>query len=222
MARTSTPTEERAITLLGSGATPEQVASACGVTVSRISQLLSDPEFTVAVADLRFHNLSQHNARDSHYDSLEDAALKKLEDLFPLMMRPMEVLKTIAVLNSAKRRGVSAPEQVTAQQTVVSIVMPTVIVNKFVTNVQNQVIQAGNQELLTIQSGALLKEAQTRQVAALTLENKSELSNSQLGTTSIARERQERIAATSSYSSANNQSPESRQYPPSSFIPVRS
>lgn len=84
-----------------------------------------------------------------------------------MMMRPMEVMKAISVINGAKRRGQSAPEQVTNQQTTVSIVMPTVIVNKFVTNIHNQVIQAGTQELLTIQSGSLLREAQAAQAAQL-------------------------------------------------------
>lgn len=162
MARSQTTTEGRALALLGSGqVSPEQVASACGVTVSRISQLLSDPEFAAEVAELRYQNLSKHNLRDSKYDALEDRLVDKLSDLLPLMMRPLEVLKAIQVINAAKRRGQSTPEQITNQQTVVSITMPTVIVNKFVTNVNNQVIQAGDQELLTIQSGSLLKEAQT-------------------------------------------------------------
>lgn len=161
MTRAATTTEERALALLGAGVPPEQVAPAVGVTVSRISQLLSDPEFTAKVANLRFEALSKHNERDSKYDSIEDRLVDKLSDLLPLMMRPMEVLKAIQVINTAKRRGQSAPDHITNQQVVVSITMPTTIINKFVVNGNNQVIQAGNQELLTIQSGSLLKEAQT-------------------------------------------------------------
>lgn len=154
----SCPTTSRAITLLGSGVSPEQVAAAIGVTSSRISQLLGDPEFTARVAELRFETLQKHNLRDSQYDTLEDSLISKLSDLLPLMMRPMEVLKAIQIINAAKRRGVSSPEQVINQQTVVNITLPTKAVTKFVTNINNQVIQAGEQQLLTIQSGTLMKE----------------------------------------------------------------
>lgn len=168
MSRAPTRTEERALQLLGSGVGPEQVAAALGVTTSAISQLLSDPEFTAQVATLRFQSLSRHNDRDNKYDALEDKLVEKLEDLLPLMMRPMEVLKSIQVINAAKRRGQSAPEQITNQQNIVNITMPSIVVNRFVTNIQNQVIQAGNQELLTIQSGSLLKEANAAKEIAAT------------------------------------------------------
>lgn len=152
-------TEERALKLLGSGLGPEVVASAVGVSTSRISQLLSDPEFSEQVAELRFTSLQKHNDRDNEYDSLEDKLLKTLKDLLPLMMRPMEVLKAIQVINAAKRRGQSAPEQITHQNQVVNLVMPTFITQKFTTNINNQVIQAGSQTLETIQSGTLLARA---------------------------------------------------------------
>lgn len=155
---TYTGTEERALTLLGNGVGPEQVASALGVSVSRISQLLSEPEFAAQVAEKRFYNLQAHNERDSRYDSLEDSLLERLQDCLPLMMRPMEILKAIQVINAAKRRGQSAPEQITNQNTVINLVMPTQIINKFQvqTNIHNQVVQAGSQDLLTIQSSTLL------------------------------------------------------------------
>jgi predicted transcriptional regulator len=160
-----TSTETRALSLLGAGVSPEQVAAALGVTPSAISQMLSREDFALAVSQLRYEALSKHNERDSTYDSLEDKLLLKLKDLLPLMMRPMEVLKALQVLNGAKRRGQSAPEQITNQQTVVNITMPTTIVNKFVTNSRNQVIQAGTQELETLQSGVLLRQFKGEGVA---------------------------------------------------------
>lgn len=157
-------TESRALELLGSGAAPEQVAAACGVSVSRISQLLSDTEFAAAVADLRFQSLSKHNTRDSEYDNMEDALLERMKNLLPLMMRPMEVLRAISVINAAKRRGASAPSQVTQSgATVVNITLPQIIVDRFtnariVTNSDNQVVKAGEQDLVTMQSGTLFKQ----------------------------------------------------------------
>ena len=150
-----TSTEARALQLLGQGLGPEVVASAVGVTVSRISQLLSAPEFSAQVADLRYKNLSKHNERDNAYDAMEDALLDKLKDLLPFMVRPMEVLKAIQVINAAKRRGSSAPESITNQQTVVQLVMPTQIINRYTVNANNQVITAGQQDLVTVQSSSL-------------------------------------------------------------------
>jgi len=168
---TTTSTEDRALTLLGQGLGPEIVASAVGVSVSRISQLLSDESFAAKVAELRFENLSAHSERDNKYDEIEAKLQSKFEDLIPFMIKPHEVLKAIQVINAAKRRGSSAPEQITNQQTVVQLVMPTQIFANFTgssnsstparpmieTNLNNQVIRAGDTELVTIQSANMMK-----------------------------------------------------------------
>src|SRR3989442_56905 len=107
MSTTTSATESRALSLLGQGLGPEIVAAAVGASVSRISQLLSAPEFSAQVAELRYENLAKHNTRDNAYDSLEDTLIEKLKDCLPYMMRPMEILKAIQVINAAKRRGSS-------------------------------------------------------------------------------------------------------------------
>lgn len=153
-------TEERACVLLGSGLPPETVAATLGVTVSRISQLLAKEDFAVEVTKLRFEVLQKHNARDLSYDQLEDKLIQKLEDLLPLMVRPLEVLRAIQVVNAAKRRGTStlgegSPLEVGAG-TQITLTIPTKIVNKFTLNIHNQVVQAGEQSLVTIQPKELL------------------------------------------------------------------
>jgi hypothetical protein len=158
MTNAITTTESRALALLGSGIGPEAVASALGLTTSAISQWLSKDEFAAQVAELRFQNLAKHNERDSSYDQLEDDLILRLKDCLPLMHRPLEILKAIQVINAAKRRGSSTPESVINQQNIVQITIPSITVNKFTTNMQNLVIKTGQQELLTIQSGSLLKE----------------------------------------------------------------
>jgi hypothetical protein len=67
----------------------------------------------------------------------------------------MEIARIYQIINGAKRRGQSAPESITASQEVVPLIMPTVITNKFTVNVNNQVIQAGQQPLITVQSGSM-------------------------------------------------------------------
>lgn len=150
--------ESRAIEMLGSGLAAEQVAGALGVTASAISQLLAKEEISSQVSQLRYETLSRHNARDNKADTLEDRLLDKIESTLPLMMRPMELLKAYQIINGGKRRGSTAPQVLANQQTVVQIVMPTVLTNKFVADSRNQVVRAGDQDLLTIQSGTLLKE----------------------------------------------------------------
>lgn len=154
---TTTTTESRALILLGQGLGPEVVAAAVGVSTSRISQLLSDPEFSAQVAESRYENLAKHNTRDNVYDAMEDTLLEKLKDCLPYMMRPMEILKSIQVINAAKRRGSSAPEAITGQQNVVQLLMPTQIIQNFTTNINNQVIKAGTQDLVTVQSSNMTK-----------------------------------------------------------------
>ena len=166
----STVTEDRALSLLGSGIPAENVAAALGVTPGRISQLLADKRFADQVASLRYDNLQKHNTRDATYDSLEDRLIQKLEKQIPLIMRPMDTVRAIQAINGAKRRGQSAPEQVTNQQNIVALVLPAIIAQRFTTNITNQVVKAGKQELITMQAGNLLEAAEAREKARVTLE----------------------------------------------------
>jgi len=148
-------TEERALKLLGDGFAPEQVASAIGVSPSRISQLLSDESFSQQVAELRYKTLAAHTERDSAYDSIEDQLLIKLKSSLSMLFDPMKIVKILQVINAAKRRGQSSQEQISAAQTVVQLNMPTQIYQQFVTNINNQVIKAGSQDLITVQSSQM-------------------------------------------------------------------
>jgi hypothetical protein len=169
---TSTSIHDRALALLGSGVTPAHVAAALGVTESTISQLISEPTFAAQVAELRFAALSKHNERDSSYDTLEDALIERLNDCLPLMVRPMEILKAIQVINAAKRRGQSTPESITQQTTILQLNLPTSIINHYSINAQNMVVQAGDQELVTLQAGTLLKKVKDQQHAIAASETK--------------------------------------------------
>jgi hypothetical protein len=152
---TASTTEARALDLLGSGVGPEQTAAALGVTVSAISQFLADETFANKVAEARYRNLLKHNNRDSEYDSLEDSLIKRMKDIIPYLSKPFEILRAIQVINGAKRRGMSAPEHITQQQTVISLNLPVQIVQHFQVNQANQVVRAGNQDLITVQSGRM-------------------------------------------------------------------
>jgi hypothetical protein len=172
MSSTTTTTEDRALTLLGQGVPPQAVANALGVDISRISQLLSQEDFAQRVVEKKFESLSKNNERDSHIDDLEDKLLRKMQDCLPFMTRPMEILKSFQILNAAKRRGQSAPEDLTQKQTIIQLNIPQIILEKFQSNVHNQVIQVGSQTLVTIPSGQMLKQLEASN-ALLTQTNQS-------------------------------------------------
>lgn len=152
-----TATESKALTLLGQGFAPEMVATAIGVSPARISQLLSQDEFAQQVAELRYRQLASHTERDSKYDTLEDQILDRLRQSLSMVFDPMKLAKLLSVVNSAKRRGAAAPEHLTTQQTVVQLNIPTAILQQFQVNVNNQVVRAGQQDLITVQSANMTK-----------------------------------------------------------------
>ena len=158
MVSTTSTTEERALTLLGQGVPPTAVANALGVDISRISQLLSDPDFATRVVEKKFESLSKNNERDGYIDDIEDKLIKKLHDCLPFMTRPVEILKSFQIINAAKRRGASAPEDLTSKQTIIQLNIPQIILDKFQTNIHNQVVQVGHQSLVTIPSNQMIKQ----------------------------------------------------------------
>lgn len=173
---TTTTTEARALALLGNGVPPGAVANALGVDPSRITQLLGNDDFAAKVVEAKFLSLSKHSERDTAIDSLEDKLLEKLKDVLPFMTRPMEILKAFSVLNAAKRKSQSAAaETLTARQNIITLNLPSIIIEKFQVNVHNQVTQVNEQTLVTMQSGSLLKKVEaanaTKLLSAQTTQN---------------------------------------------------
>lgn len=156
----STATAERALNLLGSGVPAVQVAQSCGVSESRISQLMSQHEFSEAVQRLRFDRLQKQNLRDEEWDSLEDSAVDRLKKRIDsgMIHDTNQLLRVAQIANSAKRRGVASPDSNQgAQSQIVQLVLPVQIVNKFTKDSSNRVITAGDQTLVTVQSGSMQK-----------------------------------------------------------------
>ena len=154
---------ERALSLLGSGVSAEATAAALGVSASRISQLLADEEFANKVAEIKYKKLKSYTERDNKYDEIEDRLLDKLTRSIPLIIKPRDILQSLKVINDAKRRGQQEIEPAVQVNQLVSIVLPQAITENFTVNINNQVIKAGNQELLTIPSGNLLKRHEQQQ-----------------------------------------------------------
>lgn len=155
---------DRIIQLLGSGLSAEIVATAVGCEPSYVSQLLSDEEFAKKVSELRVVNLQAATNRDNKWNEIEDKLLDKLSASVEYLIKPRDIIQTLAVVNSAKRRGASAQENITVNNTVVNLTLPRTAVHNFTVNSLNQVIGVNEQSLLTIPSGnvkSLLNKAAT-------------------------------------------------------------
>ena len=146
-------------TLLTSGMTQSQAAAALGITPSAVSQLMSSesPELDAA--------RKRSSALDAEYDEIEGALLKQLKRTIPLLLRPGEISNVLTRINAAKRRGVAADTPSGPTQ-VIQLNLPTRIQNKFVVNCTNQVVTAGDQDLVTIQSAAVQKLLESHNNAA--------------------------------------------------------
>ena len=150
----SSPIRSRALALLSSGITPEQTAAALGVTPSAISQLISDAEFANELATARFEKLKKNNARDEELDSLEDELITIMKQQMALIaFDTNKIPRLFSIINAAKRRGASAPESAHTHNTIIQLNVPVSIVSRFRVNSNNQVVSAGSQDLITIQSG---------------------------------------------------------------------
>lgn len=149
-------TQEKILKMLGNNISPSVVAMAVGVDISYVSQLLADEDFAKQVVQLRFDRLQKASELDQRYEDIEATLVEKLEDCLTYMVDPLKILAAIRVINATKRRGAGIP---TAQATseVATIILPTTIIQQFITNGENQVIQVGDKTLATIGSNVLLE-----------------------------------------------------------------
>ena len=142
------------------GASPTEISRALGITPSAVTQLMDTPEVSAELKRLQEEQLARSSALDNKYDIIEDKLLAQLERTLPMLVKPHEIARVLAQVNSAKRRGVAATTS-DAPQKVISLTLPTVIQNKFIVNSANQVVEAGAQQLVTIPSANVTKLAES-------------------------------------------------------------
>lgn len=151
--------ESKALELLSSGFDQNVVASSLQISESRLSQIVSNPEFSRALAEAKYKNLAKHNETDNLYDSIEKKVAKKLDSTVDLVYDPLKLANILQRVNGLKRRGASNPDNVVRSKPTVRLNIPIAVVNHFSTNAAGQVISAGvgeaKQDLVTIQSGNL-------------------------------------------------------------------
>lgn len=146
--------------LLGSGLTPEVVSSAVGCTPSYITQLMAEEDFSSSVIALRSKRLTAQNDRDSSIDSLEDKLIKKTHAMIDdgSIYKPLDIARLMVATNKMTRRGVPAHESVVVQNRVVNLQMPTQVIQHFTLNSMSEVVEVGEQTLVTMPTAQLLNK----------------------------------------------------------------
>lgn len=149
------------ITYLKNGITPIEISRALGITPGAVTQLMQSPQVSTEIAKMQAEQQARSSAIDAKYDAIEEKLLTQLEKTVPLLMRPGEIANVLTRINAAKRRGVAhqAPQ---GPAQVLQLNIPIALQNKFVVNAANQVVQAGEQTLVTMQSSNIPGLAQTQ------------------------------------------------------------
>lgn len=161
----NTGSAEKIKELLGNGLSNEIVATAVGVSVSYISQLMADEQFSAEVISLRTLALTDATVRDRSWDGLETKMLNNLHELVDSRMiyKVNDVVKVLAIANNAKRRGATSQDALTTHKTVVQLTLPAVIVRQYKKTIEGVVAEViteeGNsQTLMTMPAAALMQQ----------------------------------------------------------------
>ena len=165
--------EERAVALLASGVAPSKVAEICDVDPSRISQLMDSSVFKEKLSEAKFDQATKYTSIDQKLNALEETVIDGLTETIGMVLDPLKLVRVLQVVNGAKRRGTQLLGDGLDHVPIVSLTLPTKIVNNFVVNQVNQVVQAGGEDLITIQPS---------QMKELLNEQKSRIANEQTNT----------------------------------------
>lgn len=145
-------TRAKALEYLSIGISPTQAAKALGVTDAVLSKLMDEPEFVQELADRKFARTHKATTQDDALDSLESQITKQLAQSVGTIYDPMKLGRLLQQVSAVKRRGGPVTNGDNTPTKVIELHMPVAIMSRFVLNEHNQVIAAGGQDLVTIQS----------------------------------------------------------------------
>jgi hypothetical protein len=160
--------KETAIALLSQGLSTSQVASACGVSDSYISQLRSDPEVEAAIASAAVGLTVKDIQFDTRLENAEELALDRIEKTLGFANMG-QALAAFRVLNGARRRkdasSVIADNSVTVN---VSLTLPAAASARYVVNSHNEIVEVEGKTMSTATPKSLneLLASRAQQTAA--------------------------------------------------------
>ena len=170
--------KEQAISLLAQGLSTSQVAAACGVSDSYISQLKAEPETQEAISAASASASLEDLAFDNRLESAESLALERIEKSLSFANMG-QALSAFRILNAAKKRkdaGIAPSQQVTVN---VSLTLPAAASARYVINAQNEIVEVEGKTMVTATPKTLdsllanrtkqISDTTTKQLAASSL-----------------------------------------------------
>jgi hypothetical protein len=166
--------KEKIVEMLGAGVTPTQVALACGVSDSYISQLLADENIATEVAEKRTVRAAAFVESDASLDSDEEIARSAVRrNLDHGFLKPMETLRHFQVLNAARRKSDSHAGAQVPTSTVVQLNLPAAAAVQFRLTVDRQVIEVDGRSMTTMPAQRvtkMLREKKAQEMLQTSLE----------------------------------------------------
>lgn len=172
MSSTNNLLKDQAIALIVQGLSTSQIAAACGVDDSYISQLRADPAVASAAAAAGVELTLADMQFDSKLEKAENMALEKIES--GLRFANMgQALQAFRILNGAKKRkdtGV-VPGTAPGVSVTVNLTLPASVLTNYVTNSSNEIIEVEGKTMISATAKSLdqilAARAGTTQSAAL-------------------------------------------------------
>lgn len=167
--------EQKIIDLLSKGLSAVQVAKALGVTEGYVSQLANEDSNKHKIQANRAIEVAGRLTIDSNYDKIEEygtEALLKLVETKGSLLEPMKLMKIVQTANTARRRLEQNPAAAAGgQQFTINVTLPNVSLPllSLVKSANNEVLEVGGQQLLTMPSQLVKQAAQQRLIVAQAL-----------------------------------------------------
>jgi hypothetical protein len=174
--------KDYAIELLAQGIPTGQVAAACGVDDSYISQLKADPDVQSKIATLRANHAVEDTQFDNTLERAEALALEKIEKNLPFANMG-QALAAFRILNGARRRKDAFAQPDHAVSINVNLTLPATAIPNYVTSRSGEIIEVDGQPMITANQksldsilaaraeGKLLTKTSELEKAAARLEN---------------------------------------------------
>jgi hypothetical protein len=141
-------TKEHAIRLLAQGIPTSQVAAACGVSDSYVSQLKADPDAQTQIAEQQAAASIADMEFDHDLEGAEALALDKIKKNLPFANMG-QAIAAFRILNTARRRSDPVMQADSAVSLTVNLTLPQSAIPKYVTNSQNEIIEVEGQTMLS-------------------------------------------------------------------------
>ena len=140
--------KDYAVSLIAQGIPTSQVAAACGVDDSYISQLKADPEVQQRVAEARAEHVVTDAKFDDTLERAEALALEKIEKNLPFANMG-QALAAFRILNGARRRKDQFAQTEHNVSVTVALTLPQAAIPRYITNTKNEIIEVEGQTMLS-------------------------------------------------------------------------